>query len=307
MKSTPIVVSYSEIDAMRQCGHKHDLAFRLGWTSRTTAPALSKGKLYHDVMEIHYKAIMVGAPESERLRAIAETLLDAEERNAEEAQLVAWMYDGHLEKWGTDDQWEILAVEDQSLMRLPDRNGRASRFYLRMRIDLLVSESVGGRPKIYVVDHKTGQNLPHEKELDLDDQFGLYTWGLRKKQVPVFGAIYSAARTQRNVGEMDIDDRFRRYKVWRTDQELETIAREAWETSRTAYARPVWQAPRSPDSHPIGPSRCKAKCPFTEPCLVGRKSGRFQELTFLRSGGFEELDEETRLAQRGYIDPLMPK
>jgi hypothetical protein len=40
---------------------------------------------------------------------------------------------------------------------------------------------------------------------------------------------------------------------------------------------------------------------------VGRKSGRFQELTFLRSGGFEELDEETRLAQRGYIDPLMPK
>jgi len=227
--------------------------------------------------------------------------------------LVAWMYDGYEERWGTDPQWEVLGVEDQRLIRLPTRTGRASRFWLRMRIDLLVRErlsAVGGpssKVKTWVVDHKSGRDLPQERELALDDQFGLYTWGARTLGTPVFGSIYSAARTQRNrVAPQLLEERFERYRLYRTDPELETIAREAWATARTAYSYQPGQAPRAPDTAPIGPSRCRAKCPFTEPCLFGRKTGPMAEQRFLRDGGYVQLTEDEQLVERGYVDPLKP-
>lgn len=47
------------------------------------------------------------------------------------------------------------------------------------------------------------------------------------------------------------------------------------------------------------------KCPFTEPCLMGRKSGDRNEREYLRSIAVQ-LTEEEQLTERGYIDPLWP-
>ncbi|HKZ25471.1 MAG TPA: PD-(D/E)XK nuclease family protein, partial [Acidimicrobiia bacterium] len=203
-KVQPIVISHSELDAFRQCPHKHELAYKQRWVADVVSPALSTGRVWHVVMQEHYLAIQAEATEHTRRRAVAEILLAEQEADEERADLVAWMYDGYEERWGTDPQWEVLGVEDQRLIRLPTRTGRASRFWLRMRIDLLVRErlsAVGGpssKVKTWVVDHKSGRDLPQERELALDDQFGLYTWGARTLGTPVFGSIYSAARTQRN-------------------------------------------------------------------------------------------------------------
>ena len=268
-----------------------------------TSPALSIGRTWHEVSAIHYLAIQAGASDTKRRRAVAELLLD--EQDQERAGLVAWMYDGYEAMYGTDPDWEILTVEDQRLARLPTMTGRASRFYLRMRTDMVIRDRTLGR-KVHVVDHKSGQNLPTEKELDLDDQFGLYTYGERQLGVPVFASIYNAARTQRNISEQTLESRFSRTRIYRTDHELETIAREAYQTARAAYRYKPGEAPRAPDTSPIGPSRCKSKCPFTEPCLMGRKAGSRAEVLFLEAGGFVQMTEAEQLAERGYVDPLMP-
>lgn len=236
----------------------------------------------------------------------------------DECELVAWMYDGHEDVWGTDDDWEIVAIEDQRLFRLPDTSGRASRFYLRMRLDLLIRqrtvEIAGHRVKasndpdskrfgkLWLVDHKSGKDLPTDKELDIDDQFGLYTLGCRQLGNPVFGSIYSAARTYRHVEPRPSEELFARKRLYRTPIELDTIAREAFLTARTAYAYKSGDAPRAPDT-----DRCRWRCPFTEPCLHGRKTSPTQERIFLESGGWTQLDEAARLKLRGYEDPLMPE
>jgi hypothetical protein len=309
----PIVVSHSEIDAIRQCGHKADLAYRAHWVPARVGAALSLGRLYHEVMAEHYRAVQAGSSDLARRRAVAEMLLQASGVNADEADLCAWMYDGYEERWGTDPQWEIIAVEDQRLIRLPNAAGRGSRFWLRMRADLLVRErlhAVGGTAgaaKIHVVDHKSGRNLPNERELDLDDQFGLYTWGYRRQGIDVFASLYNAARTQRNkVEHQPLDERFSRTRLYRTGRELETIAREAYQTVRAHYQRPSGVAPRAPDTSPIGPHRCTAKCPFTEPCLLGRKAGPRAEQDFLASGGYRQLTDDEHLVERGYAAPLQP-
>ena len=303
-KVAPIVVSHSELDAIRQCGHKHDLGYRQRWVPTSVSPALSIGRVWHEVMAIHYLAIQAGTTDTKRRREVADLLLEADDE--EHADLVAWMYDGYEEMWGVDPDWEIVSVEDQRLCRLPTATGRASRFYLRLRTDLVIRDRAM-RNHLHVVDHKSGQNLPVDRELDLDDQFGLYTWGHRQLGEPVFASIYSAARTQRNkVQPQTLEERFSRTRIYRTDRELETIAREAYTTARAAYRYKEGEAPRAPDTTSLGPNRCRFKCPFTEPCLLGRKTGPAAEADFLGSGGFVQMTEAEQLTERGYVDPLMP-
>lgn len=316
--ATPIVVSYSELDAFRQCPHKHSLAHRQGWTPLTVGPALSKGRLWHLVLATHYLAIQAEATTMTRRKAISDLLVaSVAEFGMETCELIAWMYDGHEDLWGTDDDWEVIEVEGQHLVQLPGPSGRGSRFWLRTRFDLLIRErtvEVAGHRvkadpdpaskrygKLWLVDHKSGKDLPTEKELDIDDQFGLYTWCCRKEGMPVFGAVYSAARTYQHKEERPLEERFSRVRLYRTDRELDTIAHEAMTTARTAYSYEPDDAPRAPDT-----DRCRWRCSFTEACLHGRKTSPQLEASFLTSAGFTKLDEAQRLTERGYDKPLMP-
>jgi hypothetical protein len=280
------------------------------------APALIRGSHWHKIMEIHYGMIQAESGTMERRSAIAEYLLDYKMADPDAADLLAWMYDGYEDMWGTDPDWEIVSIEDARLCRLPYPSGRPSPYWLRMRVDLIVRErfvlvagkkvsanKIASPPKLWLVDHKTGKDLPKDKELDIDDQFGLYTWGQRSIGEPVFGSIHSAARTyQHKTGERPVDERFQRTRLYRTDRELQTIAVEAMVTARTAYSYAPGEAPRAPDN-----DRCRWRCPFTEACLIGRKTGPEQEQQFLESAGYEQIDEMEALRRRGYTDPQVPE
>lgn len=259
----------------------------------------------------------------QRRQAISDLLVESvDDYGIETCELIAWMFDGHEDRWGVDGpgdeyNWRIVSVEDQRLCRLPTPSGRGSRYYLRMRIDLMIQqltvEVAGHRVnasmdpeskrfgRLWLVDHKSGKDLPTAKELDIDDQFGLYTWGCRQLGAPAFGAYYNAARTYQHKEERPVEERFSRTRLYRTDRELDTIAHEAFLTARTAYSYESGDAPRAPDT-----DRCRWRCPFTEPCLHGRKTSPEQEAIFLGSGGFTRLNKDERLALRGYIDPQMP-
>jgi hypothetical protein len=248
-------------------------------------------------MEAHYGHIQAGATTQARRLWIANYLSEVANTEQEIADLIAWMFDGYEELYGCDPDWEVLAIEEPFIIRLPTLRGRPSRFWLRLRTDLIVRIRMGARRRIWVVDHKTSVRLPSERELEIDDQFGLYTYGVRKSGWDIFGSIHNAARTQHNVAPMTFEERFGRTLMYRTDDELETIAREAFQTARNVYSFPAETAPRSPDS-----DRCKWRCQFTEACLTGRKAGAKSEALFLESSGFARITEDEQLARRGYGD-----
>ncbi len=314
------VVTHSEIEAYRQCPLKWKLAYDERWIKqdRIDDHPLTKGILWHDVMEIHYhglKQIQDGVwGEAQGLdhiaRGVAELLFDQQTGEQSELQsLVWWMYQGHLEKWGNDPQWEILAVEQKFQARLRDPQGRATRFLVKGKLDLVVRDRK--TRKIWIVDHKSGLNLPDEMELDLADQFGVYAWLLAQYGIEVIGVIHSANRTTRNQGDFDenwilqedgtykpikagmkkqeLDQRLRRTLLNRGKGEMESIARDFWAVTVNAYpeyadmeALPMYSSP--------DPRQCGWKCDFLDAHLMARKGRDIRSV--LKEQGFEQHFEE---------------
>jgi hypothetical protein len=264
----PLVISWSEVDAWRQCPYKWSLSYYERWTSPLlVSPALARGTLWHQVMEIHYGCLQQGGKLSQALDSVGDFLkvVEAEETDV---SLILWMYAGYVQMWAEDDRdWQILGVEGR--LELP----LVSDIHVKCRLDLVIRDSQG---RVWLIDHKTCRNLPSGQELDLDDQFGLYQWLLRKAGRPAFGIFHNAARTQQNQGPMVLTDRFKRSTTVRIDSELDTLAEEILSTAleiRRARAELASGAstnlvtPRHPD-----PERCRWRCGYTAPCLLGRKT-----------------------------------
>lgn len=286
------IVSYSELDAFRQCPLKHFLSYNQRWTlpEREDDHPLTKGTLWHEVMDAHYTTFLEAGPDRNQ-----HTLVDAERRvrallfgdrgdQTELQSLVWWMYRGYVERYGTDPDWEILGVEVKFQRRLRDpRTGQPSRYLLKGKLDLVVRDKRTG--KIWIIDHKSGANLPAEADLDIDDQFGLYGWLLKDAGIDVLGTIHNAARTTQNKGDLatdeelaankslkrqTLDQRMKRTFMNRTDEELQSIAKDAWAVAVNAYPEasggrrlPLYSSP--------DPRTCQYRCDYLEPHLAARK------------------------------------
>lgn len=303
------IVSYSELDTFRQCPLKHLISYRERW-SKDPGPdsALTRGTLWHAVLEAHYLGIKAHqdgeitlAEAMDRIAAEVGALLwDGTEQTKLQA-LVWWMYKGYVERYSYDPQWEILGVEVKFQRRLIGADGKPSRYLLKGKLDLVVRDRK--TRKIWIIDHKSGADLPHEQDLDIDDQFGLYVWLLRATGIPVLGVIHSAARTKQNLGDMaenqdedgnplkstqkkqTLDQRFHRTLMSRGERELDSIARDAWAVAVNAYpaldgrgALPIYTAP--------DPRQCGWKCDFLDAHLMARKGRDLRSA--LTEMGFEQ-------------------
>lgn len=269
------------------------MQWREYWLPPETGEALARGDLMHKVLELHYTKLKEGMKLPGVVQEVQTSglLFDPETAASTERQdLVAWMYGGYTERWGADEDWEIVAVEFPVSAMLPTGRGTRSSFRFTGKVDLMLRER--GMQGIWIADHKTGKNLPKKKDLDMEDQMPLYIWALRRQGIDVRGCIYNSLRTQKLVREMTMDERYGRIPMARTDIELETVAVEAYRLMKEAYQ---WKPggldqPRSPDS-----DRCSWRCPFTEPCLASRKGG--DRIEMLEDTGFR-VDLETSRGSR---------
>jgi RecB family exonuclease len=274
-----ITVSYSELDTARQCGFKHKKLYLERWHKpKDETTAAGRGTLWHQTLAAHYTAIKDG--EDAELAAKRElAAIRSKGTDPDVCDLIEWMYEGHLEQWGHDQQWDILEVEHRFEVPLLNANGNRTRFKLKGYIDLVVRDRETDR--VWVVDHKSCGNLPKRLELDMDDQFGLYLWALGQLGMRPMGSIHSSARTKRNkVKPQPLNERFDRYYMARTPRELRTIALEALDTARWAHSKlnPHERSPR--------PDTCSWRCDLTESCLIARKNGEERGDRFLDDTGW---------------------
>jgi hypothetical protein len=296
---TEIVLSYSEIDTYRQCPLKHQWAYVERWR-RPVDPggALAKGSLFHLVMETHYTVLQkhdrktpasCEAALAESRDAVQVHLYDTKTGAQSETQaLVEWMFQGYLDKYGADPDWDIEGVELAFQLPLLTPDGSESPYQIKGKIDLLVRDRKNGH--LWVVDHKSGANLPSTMDLEIDDQFGLYTWAMKQQGQPVLGAIHNAVRTTRNTADFPeytgklqpqtLEQRHLRTYLNRSEVELNAIAQDAWAVAANAYPvegqeRPLYSSP--------DPRNCGWKCDFKEIHLMARK-GRNPEAALTESG-----------------------
>lgn len=279
--TSDIIISFSQLDAFKQCPHKEQLAYRDRWTTaKDETTAAGRGTMWHKILDAHYSAIKADEDHEAATKAKFTEFRRAG-KDPDTLDLLEWMYTGYLERYGRDEEWQILAIEHRAQVALRYPSGRRSRFILKMIIDLVVRDR--NTNMIWLVDHKSHAVIPRDKELDLDDQFGLYTWGLRQLGKKPFGSVYSTARTKRNkVKPQTLDERFDRHLMTRTDHELDTIAAEALATARTMFG------PHNYGERHTNSDTCRWRCDFTEACLIGRKQGPERERRFLLDVGFKQ-------------------
>ncbi len=294
-----IVVTYSELDSFRQCPLKHKWSYIDGWREEAKVGSpLARGSLWHNAMEINYTWLQ-RHPETElsKIRGFIRNNLLIDPQTGEQnddQKLVEWMLEGHHQCYAKDAGWEIVQVETAHRVRLGPPN---SRFFLQFKIDLLIREKK--TKNLHLVDHKSASQFSRKVEIDIDDQFGLYTWGLRQLGYNVMGTIRSDARTQRNKGVMTMDQRFRRVPTFRTQIELNRIAADAYDCARTAYSsqRVIHSSP--------APDRCAWRCSYLQPHLMIRKG--FEEEQALTDFGFsQQTTKHMEYASNPILD-LIPK
>lgn len=281
------LVTYSELDTYRQCPLKHQWSYVDRWREDPKeGTALARGSLWHNVMECHYWLIKLYPKISHKdlmVFALQHWLTDPNSGDQNEDQkLITWMYEGYLERYAKDQDWRLVAIEQAGRVPLPNPSGGRSRFWLQFKIDLVVADTRG----VWLVDHKSARDFSREAEIDIDDQFGLYTWALKKLGLPIIGTVRSDARTQRNKGPMAMDNRFRRVPTFRTDKELENIALDAYKTAQSAYRKDaiVHSSP--------APDRCSWRCSYRNQHLLVRKG--FDVALTMRDFNMSQMAEKHR-------------
>lgn len=272
----PASTSWTEISTFRQCPHKHKLQYMDRWRSDKVSRPLGLGILWHEIMDFHYRGVKdAGQPDTESIVEILNQhgAKDPEHPNHDLGATCLWMYHGYREWAKTFDfGWTIKEVEIEFRVPLPGTN-----IELVGRIDLVIEF----QRHLWVVDHKAVRNLPSNKELDLDDQTPLYIWAMRQAGYDVRGAILSHTRTWQLKRPMEPEERYQREMMFRTDEEIDTVVREATESIQAAY-HPDQRSPRHPD-----PQSCRWRCPYLEPCIGGRKEDHL-EVSLLKGLGFRQ-------------------
>lgn len=292
MVSSIVVVRASEIADFRQCPLKRHLNWNELWAKPEESAPSTLGTAWHHVMAAHYLGIQKLQRQEENLRlseAAKQTVLDQVdaliETFADEIRdTLDWMYEGHLEKYGFNDGWEILHAEETLTTPMRERSGRASRFHYRWTSDLVIRDWTTVSKSIYVIDHKSTAQSLRQDEIDLMDSIGMYVWAWRQKKLDVLAPVIMQAHTKKLKRAMVLSERYAWLPSYRTDVELANIAREALQISKAMNTKAMMAEPYSaPD-----PRTCSWKCDFREAHLALRKMANPDQHvdSLLRSRGF---------------------
>lgn len=278
---TTIVLSHSQIATWRQCLYKYKIKYRDNWAD-TSGPAARLGLLWHELMEDYYNP--AGQPADRLMQWDAgfwpEYMDEAYVEERQEALVkLAWMLQGYAEHY-VSDEWCIVAQEAEHEIVLAPAEGDLPEIRLYVRVDMLAS--LGTNPALWLVDHKTAGQMPRQLQLDLDDQFTLYTAALRRLGYDVRGVLHNCVLTRMNkVKPQELSDRFQRTPMVRNRAEGEQALREV-----VTYARWLHQAPDELLVRMPHPESCQRRCGFVDGCLHERK-GYGEIGVFLQSAGFK--------------------
>lgn len=284
------------LTAKDQCPFKHYLAYGERFSKPVAVDStLGKGTAWHEVLQVYYEAIKAGkSAELAYILAIQHINTMASELQP----LLKWMFDGYITAYPKDALFfEILGVEETVIAPLLDENGNETRFNLKTKIDLIVRDK--RNDLLSIVDHKSTSACA-DKAFEFEEQFGLYELAVSRTKFRVFNTIHNAALTKMNKGDLlkpgdegyksnmketPLDSRFKRTPMKRTPEELQAIEREAVYTLEQMYSENN-RRERHPDS-----DRCRWRCPFTEACLLGRRTNdNARTIDMLERSGFERYE-----------------
>jgi hypothetical protein len=264
----PRVVRHSAMADFRQCPFKWWLKWVKGWQPAGPSDASSLGVIWHHVMAAHYREIQRWQKRGETAPKdwLGAVSVIEGYKSTRFYETLQWMYEGYLDKHGSDDQWEVLAVELTQTVQM-----RPGLLY-EWTSDILVRDhSITGSP-LRVVDNKSSGNQLGKGEIDLSDQLGLYVKAQQLTTTDrITDGVWNQARTKKLVRAMTLDERYQRMTSYKPQVELDNIWADAVDVAEVMITRE--DQTKSPYSAP-DPRVCSWKCDYKEEHLILRKTPR---------------------------------
>lgn len=258
-------VRTSERLTLNQCPQKWWWAYEDRLRGGTPSPALRFGSLVHEALEVYYKP---GIKRGPRPAETFEKLFDKDVKNALDQfgmrdiddkwynakELGVSMLEAYHEKWGTDNEWKVIATEApfHQIVYSP-KTGKPAFVYVG------VVDGVWQRrtdKTFWIIDHKTTKDDPRGKAeaLVMDEQAGAYwTYGLDALRAdgripadtPLSGMLYNFLRKGKpdersknaagqalnkngSVSERQPTPLFHREPVFRNEKDGEMVRRRIW-------------------------------------------------------------------------------
>jgi len=265
-----ITVSYSELAAGRKCPLRWWLEYGRRLRPAATPPPpgdpRARGTVWHTVLEAWYRSLLAtqgtGATPADRLAHAQDAVATQwagplADVHPDTRALVEWMHAGHVDAYGIDPGWWILAVEERVETPLPTVPG-APAFALKGRADLIVWDVA--RQAIVVVDHKSAGELPRSLDMSTaTDQLSAYAWAFNQDwslhgapewltvdaPAKVRVTSYSVARTRQTKTPVPLDRRFVRIDSTRPAAYLSNVAVDLAVTAAQLYGAQA--TPSAPD------------------------------------------------------------
>lgn len=284
-----LVLRYSALATLTDC----QLKFKLSYASGLTSPPgrrLVLGSAYHALMQGHYESFR-DSDARKQPRDLADARFRGSQRlseyrrgeghehiDSEMIEQLRWMYQGYIERWGIDAEFDRFLVIDERRV-VPLLTHRGVRVLLQVTADLIGHHAKFD--KWLLLDHKTASQRDAAKEVvakenQLDSQRALYTacyrhYGPKKGRIPIFGAYHNVIRTDKLKRDMTMEERFARTPVFYSDIELHNVWAEAKVIARKAVeiSLGIGDIYSSPN-----PTECGWKCPWVQPHLTSRATGR---------------------------------
>lgn len=212
------------------------------------------------------------------------------------------MLDAYVERWGDDDDWEILWSECPAEIDITYARSRRYLVTYVLTFDSLFRDH-GKNRQLGLLETKTAAVIS-TSHLSLDEQAGSY-WAMAPLWLRQLGTLQPGrdidfilynflqkskpdTRPQNehgqylnkdgSVSKKQPSDHFRRQRIYRseTDREnlIQRIRMEAWEMAQVRAGKlPVYKNPRGtyPDQHCNG-------CPFKDPCELHETGGAWEEM-----------------------------
>lgn len=215
VKPTGRVVSNTEVTTKSVCDRQHFYRFTLGIEPlpENLSPALYRGIMGHETLEVYYRAIMNGlSVENARLaalvyleQAIMKVVTETPEDSARVILLseLSLLIDTYSRYYGVEP-FEVIAVE--KVYQAPI----GEDLYYGMKLDVLIKYTSGQfRGDFCIMDHKFVYNFKEAAELEMDGQMPKYQKTLRENGIVVGKAIFNQIRT-RKMKDPSPTDLFRR-------------------------------------------------------------------------------------------------
>ena len=184
------ILTVSRLRAWRDCRRKHHLMYNEGWRPATTPEALRFGSLIHTGLEAWWGDDGTGRLIA-AIEAVAGRGFDEFEQVAAEELLA-----GYDARWGGDERYEVLAVEETFFapMLNPETGATSRTWVLSGKLDGVVRDRQTGATLI--LEHKTTtESIADDAEgywtkLGMDSQVSHYYVGAESLGHRAEGCLY---------------------------------------------------------------------------------------------------------------------